>query len=277
MPNALKACRPAWAGLLLATVTASCGTAQIVPSSPIPNFAPDSTTGWLAASTDFTAPTSGPRPVSGDPAHPYIPNVSFRVADLDNPILQSWVKDKLKNVNDRVLSGKPVYTRVVSCWPLGVPGFLLYVAQPVFFIQTPGEVWMIYQSDHQVRHIYLNRPHATRPQLSWFGESVGHYDGDTLVVDTVGLNDKTFVDNYRTAHTDRLHVIERFHLIDSGKTLEVNVHVEDPGAFTTSWNAIQHYRRAERARLSESTCAENNANYFNQDVEPIPQADRPDF
>ena len=98
-----------------------------------------------------------------------------------------------------------------------------------------------------------------------------------LVVDTVGLNDKTFVDNYRTAHTDRLHVIERFRLVDSGKTLEVNVRIDDPGAFTTSWNAIQRYRRADLAPLSESTCAENNANYFNQDVEPIPQADKSDF
>ena len=161
--NVVSNRRLAWVGLLMGAVTASCGTARIVPVPRIPNFAPDSGTGWLAASTDFTAPTSGPRPVSGDPAHPYIPNVTFRVADLDNPILQPWVKDKLKSVNERVLSGKPVYTRVVSCWPLGVPAFLLYVAQPIFFIQTPNEVWIIYQSDHQVRRIYLNRRHATRP------------------------------------------------------------------------------------------------------------------
>jgi hypothetical protein len=251
--------------------------ALAVESTAVPNFAPSSSTGWLAASTEFTPPPNGPHPVSSDPAHPYVPNVTFRVADLNNPILQPWAKEELKKVNERVMSGKPVYTRVVACWPLGVPGFLLYVAQPVYFIQTRAEVWMIYQSDHQVRRIYLNRRHSARPALSWFGESIGRYEGDTLVVDTVGLNEKTYVDNYRTPHTDRLHVIERFHLIEGGKTLEVNVRVEDPGAFTTPWNAIQRYRRAEQEPLTESTCAENNANYFNQEVEPIPQADKPDF
>jgi len=80
---------------------------------------------------------------------------------------------------------------------------------------------------------------------SWFGESVGRYEGDTLVVDTVGMNDKTYIDSYRTPHTEKLHVVERFRMIEGGKTLEVKVHVEDPGAFTTPWDAIQRYRRVD--------------------------------
>jgi hypothetical protein len=136
---------------------------------------------------------------------------------------------------------------------------------------------MIWQDDHQVRHVYLNVPHSAQVKPSWFGESVGHYEGDTLVVDTIGMNDQTYVDNYRTPHTDRLHVVERFHMIEGGKTLEVNVHVEDPGAFITPWNAIQRYRRVEQGPILESFCAENNANYFNQDVESMPEADKPDF
>jgi hypothetical protein len=87
--------------------------------------------------------------------------------------------------------------------------------------------------DHQVRRVYLNVPHSANLKPSWFGESVGHYEDDSLVVDTVGLSRRTFVDNYLTPHTDQLHVVERFHVINDGKTLEVNVHVEDPGAFTT--------------------------------------------
>lgn len=79
--------------------------------------------------------------------------------------------------------------------------------------------------------------------MSGPGESVGRYEGDTLVVDTVGLSTRTFVDNYQTPHTAQLHVVERFRMIDAGKTLEVNVRVEDPGAFTTPWNALQRYRR----------------------------------
>src|SRR6202030_2200190 len=96
---------------------------------------------------------------------------------------------------------------------------------------------MIWQMDHQVRHVYLNVPHSANPKPSWYGESVGHYEGDTLVVDTISMNDKTFVDNYGTPHTTQLHVAERFRMIDGGKTLEVNIKVDDPGAFTMPWTA----------------------------------------
>jgi hypothetical protein len=82
---------------------------------------------------------------------------------------------------------------------------------------------MIYSGDQQIRHVYLDMPHSANPKASWYGESIGHYEGDTLVVDTIGLNDKTFVDNYRTPHTEKLHVVERWTLLDGGKTLEANV------------------------------------------------------
>ena len=111
-----------------------------------------------------------------------------------------------------------------------------------------------------------------------FGESIGHYEnGDTLVVDTIGLNTRTFVDSFRTPHTEQLHVVERFRIVDGGKALEVNVHVEDSGAFTMPWNAMQRYRRVEQGPMREAVCAENNAKFFNYEVEPIPQSDKPDF
>ena len=97
------------------------------------------------------------------------------------------------------------------------------------------------------------------------------------MVDTIGLNDRTFVDNYRTPHTDKLHVIERFKLIDSGKTLQDTIRVEDPGAFTTAWTAIQQWKRTNRGPIEEDNCAENNENLFTYDVRPIPQAKKPDF
>jgi hypothetical protein len=131
--------------------------------------------------------------------------------------------------------------------------------------------------DHQVRHVYMNVPHSADLKPSWFGESVGHYEGDGLVVDTIGLSDRTFVDNYQTPHTTQLHVVERFHLVDGGKTLEVNARIEDPGAFTTPWNAIQHYRRVEQGPLAEMACAENNGDHFHQELGAMPQADKPDF
>ena len=88
-----------------------------------------------------------------------------------------------------------------------------------------------------MRHVYLNVPHSKKnPKPLGFGESVGYYEGgDTLVVDTVGLNDKTFVDGYRTPHTTQLHVVERFKITDGGKTLDVSFTVEDPGTFYKPW------------------------------------------
>jgi hypothetical protein len=202
----------------------------------------------------------------------------------------------MRQYNERVLSGKPAYSRQASCWPAGVPGFLLYPVQPVYFVQTPKEVLMIWQADHQVRRVYLNQNHSARVKLSDFGESVGHYEGDTLIVDTIALDPRTYVDGFHTPHTDKLHVIERFQMIDGGKTLEVNVHVEDPGAFTMPWNAIQRYRRVEprvaenpdpfnpvsstsaAGPILEASCAENPDSLFGAaDALPVPHADKPDF
>ena len=109
------------------------GKAKAAPvvEAPIPNFAPDSKTGWLAAGTEFIAlPGNGPKPVTFDKKYPYVPNgtgeqPTFRVADIENPILRPWVKDALKKVNDRALSGKDAFPPQVRCWPLGVPGFVL--------------------------------------------------------------------------------------------------------------------------------------------------------
>jgi hypothetical protein len=91
------------------------------------------------------------------------------------------------------------------------------------------------------------------------------------------LNDKTFVDNYRTPHTDKIHVVERFKLIDGGKTMQAVVTVDDPGAFTMPWTAIQRWRRVSNRPIDEMICAENNFDFFNYVVVPIPQADKADF
>ena len=81
----------------------------------------------------------------------------------------------------------------------------------------------------------MNVPHAAHVTPSWYGKSIGHYEGThTLVVDTIGISTKTFVDSYLTPHTDRLHVVERYKLIDGGQNLEVLITVDDPGAFTTA-------------------------------------------
>jgi hypothetical protein len=264
-------------------------------NSGIPDFSPDSRTGWIAGvpdgvtpvGQDFLQPPSGPGPVTFDKAHPYVDSATsrrtgaqptLRVADLSNPILQPWVREELRKVNQRALTAIVMFTPKERCWPIGVPGFLLYPVTPIYFLQTPKEVVMIWEEDHMARHVYLTDKHSPDVKPSWFGESIGHYEnGDTLVVDTIGLNSRTFVDSFRTPHTEQLHVVERFRIVEGGKALEVTAHVEDPGAFTTPWNALQRYRRVEQGPMHEQVCAENNDKFFNYDVDPIPQANKPEF
>jgi hypothetical protein len=136
---------------------------------------------------------------------------------------------------------------------------------------------MIWQLDHQVRRVYLNVPHSENPTPSWYGESVGHYDGDTLVVDTIGQNTKSFVDNYRTPHSEKLHVIERYKLTDGGQFLQAEVTIEDPVIFIKPLQVLHRWRRVQRPMI-ESTFAEGEMNNpFKHDVEPLPMADKPDF
>src|SRR5947209_14016638 len=114
---------------------------------------------------------------------------------------------------------------------------------PFYFIQAPKQVWLIYSGDQQVRRVYLDVPHSANPKPSWYGESVGHYEGDTLVVDTVGQNSKTVVDAFRTPHSDKLHVVERWRLTEGGKVLEANFTIDDPDAFNAPWTTYLRHQR----------------------------------
>jgi hypothetical protein len=151
-----------------------------------------------ACRDEFLPPPRGPGPVVSEKDHPYTPNgqgqSTFRVADLSSPILKPWAVAQMKKANDDVLAGKIPFTARERCWPGGVPGIDIYERdRPIYFIQTSKEVLIVTEHDQQVRHIYLNVLHSENPKLSWYGESVGHYEGGTLVVDTIGQNDKTFV------------------------------------------------------------------------------------
>jgi len=240
--------------------------------------------GWFPVSDDFQLPPSGPGPVLSDPAHPYFSNQTgqqptFRIADLSNPILQPWARDSLRKTNEETRAGKPPFSPRETCWLPGVPGSDVFSRlRPVYFLQTPKQVTIINEGDAQVRRVYLNVPHSLNPKPSWYGESVGHYEnGDTLVIDTIGLNAKTFVDLYLTPHTERLHVVERFRLMPNGKIIELSITVEDEGAFTTPWSARQTYNQDPQWKMEEAICAENNVDVFNQGYVPPPEADKPDF
>jgi hypothetical protein len=267
----------------LAGLSASAPAAE---GTNIPNFAPDPMTAWVPdrpTGDDFLPPQSGPGPVVSVKDHPYVPNgrgqqSTYRVADLSNPILKPWAVEQMKKANDEVLAGKVPYITRERCWPAGVPGFTVYTrVQPIYFLQSPRLVVILNELNAQSRNIYMDVSHSARVTPSWYGESVGRYEGDELVVDTIGLNNRTFVDNYRTPHTDQIHVVERFKMIDGGKTLQAAVKVDDPGAFNMPWSAIQRWRRVDR-ELTEQICAENNYDPFSHySAYPMPQADRPDF
>jgi hypothetical protein len=273
--------------LLAAGIVAGVlGTAANAETAREHDLVPDfsfNLAGWVANELDFVAVPGKPGPVISDPAYPYINNLlarrtgaqpTFRVADLSNPNIKPWAKEIMKRENAKVLAGGIGYTPRSSCMPAGVPAFMLFpVVEPIFFVQSPKMVLMIFTGDAQIRHVYLDVPHSAHPEPSWYGESVGHYEGDTLVIDTIGFNDKTYVDNFRTPHSDQLHVLERWKLADD-KTLRVTFTVEDPDTFNEPWTATYSFHRIERVLHDEEVCAENNTLLFDYH---IPVADKADF
>jgi hypothetical protein len=273
----------------LCGVTAQGFAADQVDQGPLPNFS-SAEFPWVPMSDDFLPPAAGPGPITYDKAHPQMVRAlnnrgaveerPLRLADLTNPNLKPWVIEALRKNNAARLAGEYMYASRASCRPPGVPMFLIYGAgfQPIYFIQTPSKTVLINSGNTELRHIYMNVPHSARLTPSWYGESVGHYEGEELVVDTLGFNDQTLIDdNYSVPHTTQLHVIERFKLSEDGKMLQVNVTVDDPGAFNAPWSAIVRYRRAAGAQgLTEQACAENNVSVLgDRNITPI--ATKPDF
>jgi hypothetical protein len=194
--------------------------------------------------------------------------------------LKPWAAAQMRASNEEFLDGTRglPFSAQGRCYPGGVPGQLLYPAEPFYFIQTPKEVWMIWQRDHMVRRIYLTDQHSESVKPSWFGESIGHYEnGDTLVIDTIGLSTKnSFVDNYRTPHSEKEHVVERYQVSADGRVLEAAVTVDDPETFNEPLHMIKRWRKVNNQML-ETVCAENNGDHFTKNLFPIPQADKPDF
>jgi hypothetical protein len=274
--------------LSLGLLVCLAGIAAVQPTMaasapPPPVFSPTAQTAWVGIGIGALLPVPGsPKPVMQDPAYRYISNdesgvtgeqPTQRIGDIGNPNLKQWAKDVMKKDNDEVLAGKFAFTARSSCKPGGVPGFDVLLGGALFIVQSPKEITMIFDGNAETRHIWLDGSHSANPKPSWYGESVGHYEGDTLVVDTVGLNDKTFLDNYRTPHTDKLHVTERWRLFENGAKLEVAITIDDPGTFNEPWQALRQYDRKNRT-FTELICSENNSKLFDYGT---PTAERPDF
>jgi len=252
----------------------------------IPDLA-SSTFAWLAAGADWRDPPAGMRgPIRHDPDYAYHGNldgpgqVTVRLGNWKDPVLKPWAAAQMKASNDEVLSGKRQvpFAAQARCYPGGVPGQLLYPAEPFYFIQTPKIVYMVWQRDHMVRRIHLTDKHSENVKPSWFGDSIGRYENDgTLLIDTIGLQTKnSYIDNFRTPHTEKLHVTESIKLVADGNRIEAFVKVDDPDTFNEPLYLIQRWRKVPNP-LVETVCAENNEDHFNQGLFPIPRATKPDF
>jgi hypothetical protein len=168
---------------------------------------------WLVVGVDWLDPPRGlgRGPIRQDPAYPFHGNrdgpgqVTPHIGNARDPVLKPWAAKQMQASNEEVLNGKRglPFSAQSSCYPGGVPEQLLTPAEPLYFVQTPQEVWMIWQTDHMVRRIFMTAQHAETVKPSWFGESIGRYeDGDTLVVDTVGLQAKnSYLDWFRIARS----------------------------------------------------------------------------
>jgi hypothetical protein len=232
------------------------------------------------------------------------------VGDYNNPILKPEAAEVVKKLGEISKSGMAYPTPSNQCWPGGVPFVLWNIG--MLMIQQPDQVRFLYSNDHEVRHVRLNQPHAAQVTPSWYGDSVGHYEGDTLVIDTVGVKSGPFtmVDMYGTPHSPALHVVERYRLLDyeaakaaeergqrglrrmagfgsgfardlnyRGQGLQLEFTVEDEGVFTKPWSAAVSYRRPLSlfGQWPEMVCAETTHDAFTGRAVMLPMADRPDF
>jgi hypothetical protein len=144
----------------------------------------------------------------------------------------------------------------LSCYPPGVPRILL-IPFPFEIIQTPGKIVMIFEYDHFVRQIYTDgRDHPKDLDPTWMGNSIGKWEGDTLVVDTIGFNDKTWLDMIGVPHSEALHVIERIHRVDHD-TLQDDILIDDPKTFTKPWSVQKIFKLRPKWEIMEYICEDN--------------------
>jgi hypothetical protein len=301
---AAAAAMPAWGQSVAPSVgPAGSGTQS---AATIPDFSGIWAHPYL---TGFEPPATGPGPVlNRSRRRDGVANFQQLVGDYTNPTLQPWAAEVVKKHGEISLAGQGYPTPSNQCWPGGVPyvfwDFLLQI------FQQPDHILMIYRQGHELRHVRMNQPHPAQATPSWYGDSVGHYEGDTLVIDTVGIKVGPFamVDMYGTPHSPALHVVERYRLVDyddakdalernakensyvaataatgvvevdpnyRGKVLQLRFTVEDDRVLTMPWTATITYR-PNLGPWTEVICAENIQWYSGQNA-AVPQADKPDF
>ena len=298
---ALAAAAPPASGQTAAPASAAAPVAATKTAAPIPDFSGIWAHPYLPG---FEPPASGPGPVlNRSRSRNGRSNFNQLVGDYTNPILKPQAAEIVKKHGEMSLAGEGYPTPSNQCWPGGVPYiFWDYLLQ---MFQQPDRITMIYRHGNEMRHVRMNEPHPAQVTPSWYGDAVGHYEGDTLVIDTVGIKIGPFamVDMYGTPHSPALHVVERYRLIDleeakgalernekensrgvysevdpdyRGKLLQLHFTVEDEGVFTMPWTATITYRRA-LGGWTDLICAENRFEPTARKESAVPTANTPDF
>jgi len=188
------------------------------------------------------------------------PGASGRRFSLEEPPLQPWAMEIYKR--NRAGLTDPNSQGLEGLDPNGfchTSGVTRAMVQHLFeIIQVPNKVVMLFEVSNGVRQIYMDgRGHLEGYPAGWMGHSIGWWEEDTLVVDTVGLNDRTWMDRRGAPHSDALHVVERFHRVDHD-TLEVEFTFEDPKAFTKPWGAKKTYRLTPNVEVLERITCEDH-------------------
>ena len=250
-------------------------------------------------------PASGPGPIFNRLHRANGGGAGKFVGDYANPILKPGAAAIVKRHGETSLANMTYPTPSNRCWPSGVP--YIFFQPGVQVLQQPHQIVFLYMRGPEFRHVRLNEPHPAGVTPSWYGDSVGHYEGDTLVIDTVAIKaDRPFamVDMYGTPFSPALHVVERYRMIDyeeaqaavarnlkenirvpdtaadptyKGKRLQVVFTVEDEGVFTVPWSGVITYERPAM-EWPEIVCSENPFEFFAGKAQAfVPTANKPDF
>lgn len=286
------------------------GFFAVCTSSAIPREAerfPDFSGFWSRAVFGLEFPESGLGPTRNLSRKPDgTSNQSKAVGDFNNPNLTPRAARLIKERSELTARGEDYANPSNQCLPMVAP--YIFRVQGMEMLQTKDEVLILYMQDHQVRHVRLNGQHAAHVTPTWQGDSVGRYEGDTLVIDTVGViaGAAAVLDQFGTPFSGALHVVERYRMIDyseahaaqdralreygppateqgaivdrdyKGKGLQVRFTVEDKNMFVTPWSGLATYVHAS-GEWVENICAENIHEYYAASDTKVPQADKPDF
>jgi hypothetical protein len=196
---------------------------------------------------------SGPRTPDGKPDLTGVyGNAGLPAGTMPPPLKPGAEKFRIVRGPDDI-RGRTTLTTGNDCKPLGIPQTYI-TPYPFQIVQTPKLILIIYEYPNAIRWVPIDgRPHEVDPDPTFMGSSVGRWDGDTLVIDAIGFNDKTEVHGFM--HTEALHVIERFRRLPDGN-LQYDVTVEDPNVWQTPWVIPPRtfQRRAELENVSEFVC-----------------------